>query len=68
MRDGVKLFVSVYIPKDVFSEGRTYPIVMTRTPYSVGPYGADHYRTPRAFRSSRARNSSSSMRTSAAAT
>ena len=44
MRDGVKLFTSVYIPKDVFSDGRTYPIMMVRTPYNVGPYGADQYR------------------------
>ena len=44
MRDGVKLFTSVYIPKDVFSDGRTYPIMMTRTPYNVRPYGADQYR------------------------
>jgi len=38
MRDGVKLFTSVYIPKD---RSRKYPILMTRTPYSVGPYGKD---------------------------
>jgi putative CocE/NonD family hydrolase len=44
MRDGVRLFTSVYVPKDVFAEGKTYPIVMTRTPYSVRPYGADQYR------------------------
>ena len=44
MRDGVKLFTSVYIPKDVSSEGKTYPIVMQRTPYNVQPYGADQYR------------------------
>src|SRR5690349_10104499 len=44
MRDGVKLFTSVYIPKDVFAEGKTYPILMTRTPYNVRPYGADQYR------------------------
>jgi len=31
-RDGAKLFTSVYIPKDVFSEGKTYPILMQRTP------------------------------------
>lgn len=36
MRDGVHLFTSVYIPKD---RSRTYPILLTRTPYSVGPYG-----------------------------
>ena len=44
MRDGVKLFTSVYVPKDVFSERKTYPILMQRTPYSVAPYGADQYR------------------------
>ena len=44
MRDGVKLFTSVYIPKDVFSDGKTYPIMMDRTPYTVRPYGADQYR------------------------
>ncbi|MGC2030976.1 MAG: hypothetical protein WA642_13240, partial [Steroidobacteraceae bacterium] len=36
MRDGVKIFTSVYVPKDVFSDGKTYPIMMDRTPYSVG--------------------------------
>ena len=44
MRDGAKLFTSVYIPKDVFSDARTYPILMQRTGYNVGPYGADQYR------------------------
>jgi uncharacterized protein len=44
MRDGVKLFASVYIPKDVFSDSKTYPIVMQRTPYNVRPYGPDQYR------------------------
>src|SRR5215472_6299133 len=44
MRDGVKLFTSVYIPKDVFSDGRTYPIMMQRTGYSVAPYGIEQYR------------------------
>ena len=44
MRDGVKLFTSVYIPKDVFSDGKTYPIMLTRTPYNVRPYGVDQYR------------------------
>ncbi len=41
MRDGVRLFTSVYVPKDT---SRTYPFLVTRTPYSVGPYGIDHYR------------------------
>ncbi len=45
MRDGAKLFTSVYIPKDVFSDGRTYPILLQRTGYNVAPYGADLYRT-----------------------
>src|SRR5260370_154186 len=43
MRDGVKLFVNAYVPKDVFSDGRTYPIMMQRTPYNVAPYGVDKY-------------------------
>ncbi len=41
MRDGVQLFTSVYVPKDV---SQKYPIIMQRTPYSVAPYGADAYR------------------------
>ena len=43
-RDGVLLFASVYVPKDVFTDSRTYPVMMTRTPYSVAPYGEDLYR------------------------
>jgi putative CocE/NonD family hydrolase len=43
MRDGVRLFTSAYVPKDVFSEGSKYPIMMQRTGYSIGPYGIDHY-------------------------
>ena len=38
MRDGVKLFTAVYVPKDT---SKTYPIVFLRTPYGVGPYGVD---------------------------
>jgi putative CocE/NonD family hydrolase len=41
MRDGVKLFTSVYVPKDA---GVKHPILLTRTPYSVAPYGADAYK------------------------
>lgn len=40
MRDGKRLFTAVYIPKDA---SRTYPFLMQRTPYSVGPYGVDEY-------------------------
>ncbi len=42
MRDGVKLFTSVYVPKDA-SRDRRYPILMTRTPYGVAPYGSDAF-------------------------
>jgi putative CocE/NonD family hydrolase len=41
MRDGVKLFTSIYMPKDT---SKKYPILMMRTPYSVAPYGNDNYR------------------------
>ena len=37
MRDGVNLFTSVYVPKD---QSEKHPILITRTPYSVSPYGA----------------------------
>lgn len=40
MRDGVKLFTSVYVPKD---KSKAYPIVLKRTPYSVAPYGLENY-------------------------
>ncbi|MCG3160159.1 MAG: Cocaine esterase [Acidobacteria bacterium] len=36
MRDGVKLYTVIYSPKD---SSQKYPIMMTRTPYSAGPYG-----------------------------
>ena len=42
-RDGVRLFTAVYIPKD---QGERYPILLTRTPYGVGPYGVDFYPEP----------------------
>ena len=38
MRDGVKLFTSVYTPKD---NQEQHPFLITRTPYSCAPYGAD---------------------------
>jgi uncharacterized protein len=41
MRDGVRLFTSVYTPKD---PSEPFPILMTRTPYTVAPYGIDNYR------------------------
>jgi len=42
MRDGKKLFTSVYAPKDA---AHSYPLMLLRTPYSVSPYGEDNYRT-----------------------
>ena len=41
MRDGARLYTVVYAPKDA---GQTYPILLTRTPYSVAPYDKDQYR------------------------
>ena len=41
MRDGKRLFTSVYAPKD---QSLQWPILLTRTPYSVGPYGEDRYK------------------------
>lgn len=43
MRDGKRLFTSVYAPKD--SASGPYPFLMSRTPYSVAPYGEDEYPT-----------------------
>ena len=40
MRDGVKLFTRVFIPKDT---SELHPILLTRTPYSVAPYGEENY-------------------------
>ncbi len=40
MRDGIKLFTAVYVPK---GKNEKYPIMLTRTPYSVAPYGTKNY-------------------------
>ena len=40
MRDGVNLFVAVYAPKD---KSQRYPILMTRTPYSIRHYGPQDF-------------------------
>lgn len=37
VRDGIKLFTSIYEPKD---KSQKYPILLNRTPYTVAPYGA----------------------------
>ena len=44
MRDGVKLFTAVYVPNDAARQ-KSYPIILMRTPYSIGPYGVDRYRS-----------------------
>ena len=45
MRDGVRLFTAVYVPKpSAFPDDPgPYPFLMDRTPYSVAPYGEDRY-------------------------
>ena len=42
MRDGVKLFTAIYTPRD---RSQQYPIMLTRTPYTVSPYGPEQYKT-----------------------
>jgi putative CocE/NonD family hydrolase len=40
MRDGIRLYTSIYVPRD---SSQKYPILMQRTPYSSWPYGRDNY-------------------------
>lgn len=42
MRDGVKLFTSIYSPKEA-SASNKYPMMMQRTCYSIAPYGETKY-------------------------
>jgi uncharacterized protein len=44
MRDGVRLSTAVYAPKN---DTQRYPILITRTPYSIKPYSVDRYPDPR---------------------
>ncbi|RZA30901.1 MAG: CocE/NonD family hydrolase, partial [Lysobacteraceae bacterium] len=41
MRDGVKLFTTVYVPKDA---AKPYPFLVQRTPYSAGVYAQGEQR------------------------
>ena len=41
VRDGVKLFTAIYEPKD---KSQKYPILLIRTPYTVGPYGEANFK------------------------
>jgi putative CocE/NonD family hydrolase len=50
MRDGVRLFTSILVPKDTT---KRHPILMTRTPYSCAPYGVDQYPTRLRWRTDR---------------
>lgn len=40
MRDGVRLFTSILLPKD---SSERHPILLTRTPYSCAPYGENNF-------------------------
>ncbi|HEY8689448.1 MAG TPA: CocE/NonD family hydrolase [Chitinophagaceae bacterium] len=40
MRDGIKLFTAVYIPKDKTAK---HPFLINRTPYSSAPYGENKF-------------------------
>ena len=40
MRDGKKLFTAVYVPND---QTQSYPFLITRTPYSIAPYGENRF-------------------------
>jgi uncharacterized protein len=40
MRDGVKLYTAVYVPKD---NSRAYPFLLNRTPFGSVPYGERTY-------------------------
>ncbi|HEX6911403.1 MAG TPA: CocE/NonD family hydrolase [Longimicrobium sp.] len=40
MRDGVRLYTALYIPRD---RSTPHPIILRRTPYSVGRYGSGRY-------------------------
>jgi hypothetical protein len=46
MRDGIKLFTAVYSPLDTSIK---YPIIIWRTPYSIGPYGEDKFPVDRRY-------------------
>ncbi|WP_184662211.1 CocE/NonD family hydrolase [Pedobacter cryoconitis] len=42
MRDGVKLFTAIYIPKN---KDQKYPFLINRTPYTSSPYGENNFKT-----------------------
>ncbi len=40
MRDGVKLYTAIYLPKD----NDRHPVMMMRTPYGLNPYGKEFHK------------------------
>lgn len=42
MRDGVKLFTSIYLPLD---NSENHPVLIERTPYSCAPYGESNWKS-----------------------
>lgn len=40
MRDGIKLFTAIYLPKD---NAEKHPFLVKRTPYSCAPYGENNF-------------------------
>ena len=40
MRDGARLFTQVFVPKE---SDKPLPFLVSRTPYSIAPYGTDNY-------------------------
>ncbi len=42
MRDGIRLFTTIYTPKD---QSQKYPFLVRRTPYSCSPYGSEAFIT-----------------------
>jgi len=40
MRDGIRLYSSIYVPQD---SSQAYPVMLNRTPYRAGPYGTFAY-------------------------
>lgn len=46
MRDGTELYTLAFVPNDA-SDRKTFPMLLARSPYSVGPYGVDRY--PQSF-------------------
>ncbi len=42
MRDGVRLYTQVYVPKEA---GTAYPFLLFRTPYMIGYYESDEFRS-----------------------